>query len=375
MGPGSGSSGGLVVAQGKPEEVVKENSLTAAWLRGERHFEPNRTPRQPEDWLRIVGARCNNLQGQTVALPLGVLVGVCGVSGSGKSSLVIDTLGRALAPKKQTTSVAYEPVDPGAHDAIEGAPERTVVVDQARVGVVSPAAFLGLAKPLKAIFAASAEAQALGLNEKMLGHTCSACGGQGYQKIEMGFLPDIHSSCETCQGTGYSPEAWQVHVRGLTLPEIERLTIDQVYDLFRDEESLERILSSARDVGLGYLVLRQPGYSLSGGEAQRLKIARELCAKTNRNSLYILDEPTVGQHLEDVRRLVGVLNRLVDNGHSVLVVEHHPHLLAACDWLLELGPGGGPDGGQLIASGPPRSLAGGTTPTAVYLREVMGVST
>ena len=208
----------------------------------------------------------------------------------------------------------------------------------------------------------------------MLGHNCSACGGQGHEKIEMGFLPDIYSPCETCQGTGYSSEAWHIHVHGLTLPEIERMTIDQVYNLFRDEERLGGILSSARDVGLGYLVLRQPGYTLSGGEAQRLKIARELCGKISSGSLYILDEPTVGQHLEDVRRLVGVMNRLVDAGHSVLVVEHHPHLLAACDWLVELGPGGGPDGGQVIAAGSPRNLADGTTPTAFYLKEVIGGS-
>ena len=160
MGPGSGSSGGQVVAQGTPEEIEKKDTLTGAWLRGERCFETNCTPRRPCGWLRIVGARCNNLRDEMVALPLGVLVGVCGVSGSGKSSLVIDTLGRALAPKKQTTSVAYEPVDPGAHDVIEGAPNRSVVVDQAKTGVVSPAAFLGLAQPLKIIFAESAEAQA-----------------------------------------------------------------------------------------------------------------------------------------------------------------------------------------------------------------------
>ncbi len=372
MGPGSGASGGKVMAQGKPGEVQKADTITAAWLRGEREFEYHRTLRQERGWLRIKGARCNNLRGETVELPLGVLVGVCGVSGSGKSSLVIDTLGRALAPKKQTTSVAYEPVDPGVYDEIIGAPDRTVVVDQAKAGVVNPAAFLGLTQPLVTLFAASSEAQALGLDAKMLGHTCSACNGRGYQRIEMGFLPDVRTPCETCRGSGFSADAWNVHVRGLTLPEIEHLTIDQAYELFRDEERLASILSSARDVGLGYLVLRQPGFSLSGGEAQRLKIARELCSKANRGSLYILDEPTVGQHLEDVRRLVGVLDNLVEAGHSVLVVEHHPHLLAACDWLVELGPGGGPDGGQIVAAGTPQRVAQGNTPTAPFLREVFG---
>jgi excinuclease ABC subunit A len=188
----------------------------------------------------------------------------------------------------------------------------------------------------------------------------------------MGFLPDVFTPCDTCRGTGYAPEAWDVRVRGLSLPEVDALTIDQVYVLFRDEEALTRPLSAAREVGLGYLVLRQPGYTLSGGEAQRLKIARELCQKASQDTLYILDEPTVGQHLEDVARLTGVLNHLVEAGGSVFVVEHHPHLLAACDWLIELGPGGGPDGGRVIISGTPEVLANGDTPMAPYLREVLG---
>lgn len=187
----------------------------------------------------------------------------------------------------------------------------------------------------------------------------------------MGFLPDIHLQCETCRGTGYRPEVWDVRLHNLSLPELESLTIDEVYDLFGDEETLTRPLAAARDVGLGYLVLRQPRYTLSGGEAQRLRIAKELCRETSDETLYILDEPTVGQHMEDVARLIGVLNRLVDDGHTVVVIEHHPYLLAACDWLVELGPEGGPDGGWVIASGTPEALACGDTPTAPYLREVL----
>ena len=190
----------------------------------------------------------------------------------------------------------------------------------------------------------------------------------------MGFLPDVHELCETCHGTGYLPEAWEVRLHGLALPELFALTIDEVYALMGNDKSLKRILSAARDVGLGYLVLRQPGFTLSGGEAQRLKIAKELCREASVETLYILDEPTVGQHLEDVARLVGVLHRLVEEGHTVLVVEHHPHLLAACDWLVELGPGGGPDGGRVVATGTPESLACGDTPTAPYLREVLEVA-
>jgi len=187
----------------------------------------------------------------------------------------------------------------------------------------------------------------------------------------MGFLPDVQLACETCRGTGYRPEAWDVRLKGVPLPEVFGLTIDEVQQVFGSDTSLARPLTAAQDVGLGYLVLRQPGYALSGGEAQRLKIARELCRRVSSGSLYILDEPTVGQHMEDVARLVGVLHRLVDHGHTVVVIEHHPQLLAACDWLVELGPGGGPDGGKVIAAGIPENLARGETPTAQYLRQIL----
>ncbi len=309
-------------------------------------------------------------------IPLQRLVGVCGVSGSGKSTLVIDTLGRALAPKKQTTSVAYEPVQPGEHERIAGAPGRVILVDQARSGVHSPAAFLDLSQPLLQIYAESEAAAALGLDEAAFSRRCSACGGSGVLKTEMGFLPDVFTPCDLCAGTGFRAEAWEVSVKGVTLPELFAKTIEEVTALFgatdevRDER-LSRPLKAACQVGLGYLALRQPGYALSGGEAQRLKIARELCKKTGEETLYILDEPTVGQHAEDVKRLLGVLRSLLQAGHSVLVVEHNPLLLAGCDWLVELGPGGGPEGGWLVAQGTPQAVAQANTPTAPYLREVL----
>jgi excinuclease ABC subunit A len=371
MGPGSGRLGGQVVAVGTPEQVAQSSSITAGWLRGEAQIRLRKTPREPRGWMKISGACANNLRGETVAFPLGVLVGVCGVSGSGKSTLVIDTLGRALVPKKQTTSVAYEPVQPGEHDRIEGAPTRALLVDQSRAGVSSPAAFLNLNGALRSIFAESPDAKALGFTAEQLAGRCSNCGGSGVISLDMAFLPDVRIPCETCRGTGCLPEAWEVRLRGCSLPEVFGLTIDQVFELFGEDERLKLALSAARQVGLGYLVLRQPGYALSGGEAQRLKIAQELLRKPAAGSLYILDEPTVGQHLEDVQRLVGVLQKLVDEGGSVLVVEHHPHLLAACDWLVELGPGGGPDGGQVIACGTPKELAAGDTPIAAYLRQVL----
>jgi excinuclease ABC subunit A len=373
MGPGAGQLGGKVVAQGAPSLVAQSEGITGGWLRGERRFDyraPRPLPAEKE-WLTIVGARANNLQGDTVRFPLGLLIGVCGVSGSGKSSLLIDTLGRLLAPKKQTTSVAYEPVEPGEYQSIEGAPSRVLLVDQSKAGVGSPAAYLGLATALQARYAESEDAAALGLSIDALSRRCTTCNGSGMLSLDMSFLPDVHLPCETCQGTGYLPEAWQVKLHGIPLPEVFGLTIDQVYKLFGDDERLAVPLRSAQAAGLGYLVLRQPGVALSGGEAQRLKIANELMRKAPKGTLYILDEPSVGQHLEDVKRLSEVLHGLVDAGGSVIIVEHHPHLLACCDWLVELGPGGGPQGGRLIAAGRPAQLAEGNTPIAPYLKEVL----
>jgi len=366
MGPGPGVHGGLIVAEGTPEEIKKTDSVTGRWLRKQSGSEKPRN-REPTKWMTIKGAHENNLKGELVKIPLGVLVGVCGVSGSGKSTLIIDTLGRVLDPVKHTTSVAREPLEPGAYEEISNQPKKTQIIDQTRKGISSPAKYLRLDKKLVKLFAETSNAHALGLDEKKLGKRCSVCRGSGTEKIDMGFLPDIYTTCETCMGTGYSPEAWDVKLHGYTLPEINQLTIKEVYELFSDETSITEPLKAAMDVGLGYLVLQQPGYSLSGGEAQRLKIAAELSKRKNGNSLYILDEPTLGQHMEDVNRLGNILQRLVDEGNSVIIVEHHPMLLAQCDWIIELGPEGGEEGGYLIASCPPDKLT--DTPTAPYIKE------
>jgi excinuclease ABC subunit A len=189
----------------------------------------------------------------------------------------------------------------------------------------------------------------------------------------MGFLPTEYIECETCRGTGYRPEAWDVHVHGVTLPELNQMTLDEVYELFKNEPKIADSLKLAKEVGLGYLVWNQRSYTLSGGEVQRLKIAKELQKKTHESTLYILDEPSVGLHMEDVTQLIKVLHKLVDAGHTVIVVEHHPHILAACDWIIELGPGGGPDGGRIIATGTPEVVAKTNTPTAPYLQAVLEV--
>jgi excinuclease ABC subunit A len=371
MGPGAGVNGGKVMAVGAPNMVSRSGTLTAKWLLGERRINVKRKRRSPNGWLTIKGACANNLKGETIQIPLGTLAGVCGVSGSGKSTLLIDTVGRALAPRNITTSVAHEPIEPGKHDTIEGAPFQTILLDQSRGGIRSPGEFLNLFYPLLRLFAGSEDAKALGLDERTLSRPCETCGGGGLLRLDMGFLPDVSTVCESCHGTGRRPEAREVRVKDVAYSELGGLTIDEVDNLFGDEESLSKKLKAAKDVGLGYLVLRQPGYTLSGGEAQRLRIAMDLSQKTNDKTLYILDEPTVGQHMEDVNSLIGVLHRLVDEGHSVIVIEHHPHLLAACDWLIEFGPGGGPEGGWVIACGMPEEVAKMQTPTAPFLDDVL----
>ncbi len=385
LGPGAGALGGEIVAEGNPEEIIKANTVTGKWLQDDalrlsslkrRSLQdwiwPNQR-RKPKGWMEIKGARAHNLSGEHVQLPLETFIGICGVSGSGKSTLLVDTLGRALVKKLHSSSFAREPIEPGEHDSIENAPRRTFIVDQSRRGIRSPAVFLGLTKQVQKIYADSDDAHALGLDERALAKSCSACKGSGRIRIEMGFLPDEYLECEICKGTGYRPEAWEVRYKGVALPEVNAMTLDEVHELFKEEERIAKPLRVARQVGLGYLVWNQPAYTLSGGEAQRLKIARELYKKTEDQTLYILDEPTVGLHMEDVAQLVEVLNELVDAGHTVVVVEHHPHLLASCDWLIELGPGGGPEGGRVIGKGPPEEVAKMDTPTAPYLREALEV--
>lgn len=369
VGPGAGALGGEIVACGTPDQFRQADTITAQWLHGERTVDLPSSRRTPHAWMTIHGACAHNLKGDDIHIPLGTLTGICGVSGSGKSTLMLDTLGRVLVPKKQTTSVAYEPVEPGEHDTITGAPARAILLDQARQGIGSPLSYLNLDKPLIRLFADSDDAQAVGLDAKKLAEPCSACRGRGSTRIEMGFLPDVDVPCDACQGSGCCPEAWDVRLRDVTLPELYELTVDEVYERFGDVEVIGRVLKTVRDVGLGYLGLRQ--HTLSSGEAQRLKIAGELCRKTTQETLYILDEPTVGQSLEDIQQLARVLHRLVDAGHTVVVVEHHPHVLAICDWLIELGPGGGPAGGHVIAEGTPEAVSSGHTPTAPYIQAVL----
>ncbi len=384
LGPQAGTLGGELVAEGKPTDIVKANTITGKWLEKQRkkvslmeggldQWMDSTNRRTPKGWIIVKGARANNLKGEEVRIPLVNLVGICGISGSGKSTLLIDTVGRALVKKLHSSSFAREPLEPGPFDSITNNPTRTFIVDQSRRGIQSPASFLNLFRPMIKLFLDSDDAQALGFGEKELTQGCSVCRGRGYLRLDMGFLPNELVECETCRGTGYRPEAWEVKVHGVALPDINRMTLDEIHKLFRNEPSITTPLRIVREVGLGYLVWQQRTYSLSGGEVQRLKIAKELLKKAKEPTLYILDEPTVGLHMEDVARLISVLNKLVDAGHTVVIVEHHPHMLASCDWIIELGPRGGPEGGKVIATGTPEDIAKKNTPTAPYLSEILEV--
>lgn len=322
--------------------------------------------------MHVTGARENNLRGLEVRIPLGVQVGVCGVSGSGKSSLVVDTVALALAPPK--TNVPGQGVirvQPGEHDGISGAPNRTVVADQSRAEITSPGMFLGLIDAVRRRFAASETAAEQGITIKDLSYRCDECRGKGAWQEGMWFLPAVTQSCDACGGTGYRQEVLALVERGRTLADIEALTIEEFVAEWGDLEAVRRVGEPAVALGLGYLIVRQPGWSLSGGEAQRLKLVKGLARSMKGNALYILDEPTVGLQVTDVAVLARALDTVVDAGNTVLVVEHDPALLAACDWLIELGPSAGPEGGEIIFEGSPEQLAKANTPTASYLLEVL----
>ena len=367
IGPGAGRHGGRLV------DIESAESVTRPVLEGRPAIERNGDRRKPADWMCVAGARENTLRGADVRIPLGVQVGVCGVSGSGKSSLVVDTIGLALAPPKLTTGVAHSMrIEAGSHDSIDGAPTRTIVADQSRASITSAGAYLGLIDAIRRAYARTEAAIDAELTVKDLAHGCDGCGGRGSWRERMWFLPSVEQQCEACGGTGYAREAASLEVRGRTLPEMEALTIEELAEAWSDDPKIARACDAAIRLGLGYIVVRQPGWSLSGGEVQRLKLARELAKTTNSPTLYLLDEPTLGLQATDVRILAAALDEVVCAGNSVLVVEHDPDLLATCDWLIELGPGGGPDGGQVIFEGTPEEMAAGDTPTSAYIRAVLG---
>jgi len=381
LGPGAGVYGGEVVALGSLEDITSNpNSITGAYLSGRKSIPLPRARRQLKgEYIKIVGARANNLKNITVKIPLGLLVVVTGVSGSGKSTLVFDILYKALAKKLYGSRE-----DPGEHTAIYGMEyiDRVIDVDQSPIGRTprsNPATYTGVFTYIRDFYAKLPEAKAKGFKPQhfsfnMKGGRCEACEGEGYIRIEMHFLPDVYVPCEVCKGTRYNSEVLEVKYKGKSIADVLDMTVDEALEFFEDVPNIRRKLQLMADVGLGYIKLGQPSTTLSGGEAQRIKLAKELSKMPTGRTLYILDEPTTGLHFEDVRKLIDVLHRLVDNGNTVLVIEHNLDVIKNADWVIDLGPEGGDDGGYLVAEGTPEDVAKVEgSYTGMYLREVLNL--
>ncbi|ABY35849.1 MAG TPA: excinuclease ABC subunit UvrA [Chloroflexus aurantiacus] len=377
IGPGAGPRGGEVVVNGSlPDLLQNPRSLTGQYLSGQRRIPLPAQRRQPNGrWLELRGCRANNLKNIDVRIPLGCFVVVSGVSGSGKSSLIGDTLAPRLSQLLHGGKTRA-----GEHDALLGIEhlERVVVVDQSPIGRTprsNPATYSRIFDTIRQLFAATNEAKARGYDAarfsfNVKGGRCEHCAGEGLIQVEMQFLPDLFVPCDVCHGTRYNRETLDIRYRGLNIAEVLDLTIADALDFFARVPTIAERLQTLHDVGLDYLKLGQPAPTLSGGEAQRIKLAAELSRRSNGHTLYILDEPTTGLHLADIDRLLFVLQRLVDAGNTVLVIEHQLDLIAAADWVIELGPEGGERGGYLIGAGPPETIAAiPVSPTGAYLRQ------
>lgn len=364
LGPGAGIHGGRVVAQGPPEAIPSfPESLTGKYLAGELTIPvPPKRRKGSGKKLVVVGAREHNLKNLTVDFPLGTMICVTGVSGSGKSTLVNEVLYKGCAKK------LYRALEiPGQHDTIHGLEhiDKVVAIDQAPIGRTprsNPATYTKVFDPIRELFALTPEARARGYKPgrfsfNVRGGRCEACAGEGQIKIEMHFLPDVYVTCEVCKGKRFSRETLEVHYKGLSIAQVLDLTVEQARELFSAHPKITRILDTLIAVGLGYLRLGQPATTLSGGEAQRIKLSRELARRATGATLYILDEPTTGLHFDDVKKLLQVLHSLVDRGNTVVVIEHNLDVIKTADWIIDLGPEGGEEGGYLVAEGTPEEVA------------------
>jgi excinuclease ABC subunit A len=364
IGPGAGVHGGQVVAAGTPKEVMNNpNSLTGQYLSGKKFIPLPVERRQPDGrWLEIVGARENNLKNVSVKIPLGTFVVVTGVSGSGKSTLINEILHKALAQK-----LHHAKAKPGEHKEIRGIEylDKVIDIDQSPIGRTprsNPATYTGVFDDIRDLFAATNEAKMRGYQKgrfsfNVKGGRCEACRGDGIIKIEMHFLPDVYVPCEVCHGKRYNRETLEVKYKDKNIAEVLEMTVEDALKFFENIPRIKRKLQTLYDVGLGYIQLGQPATTLSGGEAQRVKLASELHRRSNGRTLYILDEPTTGLHVDDISRLLKVLQRLVDNGDTVLVIEHNLDVIKTADYIIDLGPEGGDGGGQIVAVGTPEEVA------------------
>ncbi|HZH57192.1 excinuclease ABC subunit UvrA [Yanghanlia caeni] len=365
MGPGAGEHGGEVVASGPPEAIAANpDSLTGAYLSGRKRIEiPARRPLADDQaWLRLNGARGNNLQSVDLAIPAGRLVCITGVSGSGKSTLVNDTLAAAVA-----RSLHRAQTEPAPYDSLEGLEhfDKIITVDQSPIGRTprsNPATYTGMFTPIRELFAGVPEARARGYDPgrfsfNVRGGRCEACQGDGVVKVEMHFLPDMYVDCDVCKGKRYNRETLEIRYRGRNISEVLDLTVEQALTYFSSVPAIARKLNTLMDVGLSYLRLGQSATTLSGGEAQRVKLSQELSRRSTGRTLYILDEPTTGLHFQDISLLLEVLRKLVAAGNTVVVIEHNLDVIKTADWVVDLGPEGGNDGGRIVAQGTPEDIA------------------
>ena len=380
IGPGAGAKGGLLVAAGTPEEVMANpNSITGKYLSGEMTIpvpKKRRKARKGKE-LVVVGARENNLKNIDVHFPLGVMTVVSGVSGSGKSTLVNNILANELSARLNRAQTVS-----GTHEKIEGIENlnKVIVIDQSPIGRTprsNPATYTGVFTAIRELFAAQPEAEVRGYKAgrfsfNVKGGRCENCQGDGVNKIEMHFLPDVYVTCPKCHGRRYNAEALEIKYKGKDISQVLDMTIDEAVEFFANIPSIVEKLRTIQEVGLGYIRLGQPATTFSGGEAQRIKLATELARRSTGKTLYILDEPTTGLHTDDVKRLLAILNKLVDGGNSMVIIEHNLHVIKSADWVIDMGPEGGLKGGMVCAEGTPEDLAKkANTPTGEYLRKIL----
>jgi excinuclease ABC subunit A len=380
LGPGAGVHGGRIVAAGSPEEVKKEpQSLTGQYLSGKRQITvpEQRTACNPDKQIRVLGATGNNLRAVDASIPVGLMTCVTGVSGSGKSTLVNDTLYKAVAEELNRAAR-----NPAPHNALTGLEHIDKVIDisQSPIGRTprsNPATYSGLFTPIRELFAGTQESRSRGympgrFSFNVKGGRCEACQGDGVIKVEMHFLPDVYVPCDVCRGQRYNRETLEIRYKGKNIHEVLEMTVEDAAVFFQNVPVVARKLQTLTDVGLTYIRLGQNATTLSGGEAQRVKLAKELSKRDTGNTLYILDEPTTGLHFHDIEQLLGVLHRLRDHGNTVVVIEHNLDVIKTADWIIDLGPEGGDGGGQIIAAGKPEDVAATQGSfTGEYLKQIL----